>query len=384
MENEIKDVNDIVTKAAETNSKNSNNGNEDLSQQQQQKSAEGDNPDRDKGEQKNDPNNPDGKNPDNADDKEKKADDLKEDPLKALFEKYGVKDEAELAEKLKAPEKEPTPEEKEKADALYKADIQRFAVEKGEMKLEDFTKLENLKNKADKDLVFDNWLEVWKEENEDNEDLEYLDQDERLAKAKADFDKEYKLDSKNEKVKARGESKLAKEAKEIRQPLESSYNKVKESFDTELNIRKAYPEFDKTVKSFVKESIPDKYDFYKGKDEDEEIPIEIELSKENKVEIETIVSKIISNPDNFYKFNKDGKEALKSIVKTETDRFIAEKYREEGLSKMAEKFLQRGAAKAKQGATNSFAIKQDKTIQSDKKTATDAKTEVLNSLKGIQ
>ena len=381
-------VNDIVTKAAEANQSNSDNGKEvlekdnteikevdkvddktDLSDKLDLAELDSDKKDVEK---------------DKTDTivKEAKTDTSVNDLLKEL----GITDISELKEKLKAPAKELSPEEKEKQESIYKANIQKFAVEKGEMKLEDFTKLENLKNKADRDLVYDSWLEDWKEENEGSDDLENLYESEIAEKAKEDFEKEFKLNSTNEKVKAKGEAKLAKAAKEIRQPLESSYNKVKDEFDREDDIRKTYPDYDKTVRKFVNDSIPEKLDFYKGKDGEIEIPIDIELSKEDKAEIAENIAKKIQNPETFSSYKKGELEALQKLAKTETDNFIFNKYKDEGLKRVAETFLstgyKKGLAKGEMGAKNSFALNQAKNTAEGMQKATDAKTEVLNSLQG--
>ena len=381
-------VNDIVTKAAEANQSNSDNGKEvlekdnteikevdkvddktDLSDKLDLAELDSDKKDVEK---------------DKTDTivKEAKTDTSVNDLLKEL----GLTDISELKEKLKAPAKELSPEEKEKQESIYKANIQKFAVEKGEMKLEDFTKLENLKNKADRDLVYDNWLEDWKEENEGSDDLENLDESEIAEKAKEDFEKEFKLSSTNEKVKAKGEAKLAKAAKEIRQPLESSYNKVKDEFDREDDIRKTYPDYDKTVRKFVNEKKKKKFDFYKGKDGEIEIPIDIELSKEDKAEIAENIAKKIQNPETFSSYKKGELEALQKLAKTETDNFIFNKYKDEGLKRVAETFLstgyKKGLAKGGMGAKNSFAVNQAKNTAEGMQKATDAKTEVLNSLQG--
>lgn len=381
-------VNDIVTKAAEANQANSDNGTQVLEKDKTEIKEVDKVDDKTDLSDKTDLGTQDADKKDAEKDKtvvvkeEAKADTSVNDLLKEL----GITDISELKEKLKAPAKELSPEEKEKQESIYKANIQKFAVEKGEMKLEDFTKLENLKNKADRDLVYDSWLEDWKEENEGSDDLENLYESEIAEKAKEDFEKEFKLNSTNEKVKAKGEAKLAKAAKEIRQPLESSYNKVKDEFDREDDIRKTYPDYDKTVRKFVNDSIPEKLDFYKGKDGEIEIPIDIELSKEDKAEIAENIAKKIQNPETFSSYKKGELEALQKLAKTETDNFIFNKYKDEGLKRVAETFLstgyKKGLAKGGMGAKNSFAVNQAKNTAEGMQKATDAKTEVLNSLQG--
>ena len=86
--------------------------------------------------------------------------------LSNLLKEAGVDSVEALKEKLagKKEEKALTPEEKEKRDAIYEAKLQQYAVENGEMKLDDFHQLKTLKSKQDAELVFESYLEDWKEE----------------------------------------------------------------------------------------------------------------------------------------------------------------------------------------------------------------------------
>ncbi len=312
---------------------------------------------------------------------EKPADEVKPNPLDEFLKKHNVTSLDALEEKLK-PKEEKTlsPEEKERQDSLYKAKLQSFAVENGDMKLEDFHQLETLKQKADAEIVYPDFAAEYREDHED--DFEDMTEPEIEEKVKQAFEKKYKLNSEDNKVKQVGLDKLAKIAGQKRSPLESSYNTVKEKFDAELDIRNNYPNYDKAVRQVANESIPENYSFYKGKDGDEDVSIDIELSKEDKVEITDNIAKKIQNPDTYSIYKKGDLAALKTLAQSETERFIENKYKEQAKTKMAEVFMGRGLKKGSEvGAKNSFAVNQARPQATEKTANADAKQEVLESLK---
>ncbi|CAK9250151.1 unnamed protein product [Sphagnum jensenii] len=93
------------------------------------------------------------------------ADAPKPDPVADLLKELGVESLDSLKERLKKPEAPPadlTPEEKARQDEAYKADLINYAVKNGNMKVEDFNKLDALKAKADADLVFEQHLKEFK------------------------------------------------------------------------------------------------------------------------------------------------------------------------------------------------------------------------------
>lgn len=300
--------------------------------------------------------------------------------LAELFKEFGVDSKEALKEKLKAaePDKVLSPEEKEKEVEIYKANVQKYAVEQSGMKVEDFTKLENLKAKPDQELVYEKWIADYKEDNADeidgNEDWE--------KEAKESFEKEYKISSEKEAVKKKGADKIAKEAAEIRKPLNEAYEKAKSDFDNDRNLRNKVPEYNKAVSKAVNESIPDKYSAFKGKDGEAEVEIDIEITADDKKEIaDNIAKKVSTNISNFDKYNKGEVEEIKTIAKQETERYIEEKYRDEAKQKIADKFLSIGIGKAESGAKAPFALKQGGQA-ADNQVVTNAKEEVLKSLKG--
>lgn len=299
--------------------------------------------------------------------------------LSNLLKEAGVDSIEALKEKLagKKEEKVLTAEEKEKQDAIYEAKLQQFAVENGEMKLDDFHQLKTLKSKQDAELVFENYLEDWKAENpEVTEDIEIA--------AKLDFEKEYKLNSENEKIKNKGVARLAKEAAEYRSPLESSYNKAKESFDRITEVSQTLPKFKESIKQMIDAAVPEKKEYFKAKDGDEEIPIELELTPEDRKEIQEKLTKKFETLENYYLSVKDGKEAeVKEALSDYAETLIERKLKAAGIEKVAATFFERGKSKGSNiGAKNSFATNQARQSVTDKtpKSREDAKREVLESL----
>jgi hypothetical protein len=292
-----------------------------------------------------------------------------------------------LKEKLKPkdPDKPETPEEKEKRENLYKAGLIQYATEKGGMKPDDFSKLDNLKAKKDEELVYENWLEGWKEENPGVEPLEA----ERLAKE--DFKTEYKLESTNEKAKARGLSKIEKEAKELRTPLESAYNSAKQNYDEEKAIKDSLPDFEKKVSGFVKEFIPEKFEVFKiedkFKDKDgekvESVPIEVELSAEDRVAIfQQVAQEIVRSGPTYNLYKKGDLKAIQALAKEKAEALIRSKYLGEATQKIATAFLSRGMNRGSgTGAKNPFPLVGDGKEQADK-TSMNANEQVMNSLRG--
>lgn len=303
------------------------------------------------------------------------------DPVAEFLKEFQAESLDALRERLKPkdPDHVESPEEKEKREGLYRAEMQKYAVENGIMKLEDFSKLETLKQKDDRSLVYENWLPTWKQENPDvsPEDVE--------ARAKEDFDAEYHLNSTNEKTKARGLSKIEKEAKEMRSPLESSYTKVKTEFDEDLSIKNALPDYNKKMAAFIQENIPAKVKLFETKDGDDTIPVEIELTDDQRKAIYAKVDKKIRNASTFQLFKKNDFTQLADIAKREAQAEIWNEHRETGLQKIAETFLKRGDEKGYKrgsvGAKNPFPLVQDNKVTggADKGSA---QQEVIDSLKG--
>lgn len=305
-----------------------------------------------------------------------------EDKVANLLKELGAESLDELKEKLaKAGEKKLTPEEEAKAKEVYEAKLQEYAVANGKMKLEDFQQLNTLKSKQDADLVFESYKKDFIEEESKRlkeEDDNLTDKDiEELAKE--EFEKEYKLNSTSEKQKQKGIQRLAKEAAEFRNPLESSYSNVKEEFDAETDVRQNFPKFVETLSGLVKESVPEKINYYKGTDGDTAIDIEVELTKEEIDGIAEKVNKRIQNPDTYALFKEGKKEELKNLVSEYADYLTEKAVQEKGKSKIAEIYMGLGVKKGSTvGAENSFAVNQSKgAAHSNKQSPTDKEQVVL-------
>lgn len=308
-----------------------------------------------------------------------KEGEINQNPYQDLFKELGVESLDALKEKLKPkPEDKPeSPEEKEKRESIYQASIQKYAVENGEMKLEDFSKLESLKGKEDQNLVFENWLSGWKEENPDVDPAEA----DRLAKE--EFESEYKLNSENEKAKARGIAKIAKEAKEIRGPLEKAYKSAKENYDEVREGEAIFPEFNKKVTGFIKEHVPEKYTVFKVKDGEEEVPIDVDLTPAERVEIlNSVGESILRNKANYDLYKKGDFKALQDLAKEKTESLISNKYRDTAAQKIAIEFLSRGTKKGSTtGSKNPFPLNDDGKKPDGEEGKSAART-VLDSLRG--
>ena len=318
-----------------------------------------------------------------ATEEETKLNAIKAEAQKELLKKFNVETVEELEEKFSKKEvKVLTEEEKKKEDEIYEAKLKLFAVEKGLGKSEDFDQLKTLKSKQDAELVFEDYLKDWKEDNPDVKEDEDTTAADIEKLAKEDFEKEYKLNSTSEKVKAKGIARLAREAADKRSPLEDTYNDAKEQFDEATDLRDNFPKFVKGLEGIAKEVVPEKIEWFRGKDGEEELPpIEIPLSDDDRKEILEKVAKRLERPEN-YKLFKEGKlDTLKEGISEYADYLVSKKTREMGNNKIAEYFLGRGIEKgSKVGAENSFATNQAKqgAHQKDKLSTTDAAQQVLN------
>lgn len=212
----------------------------------------------------------------------------------------------------KEPEK--TPEEIAKLVEKEKGEFIKYSVDEGLMKVDDFHAYENLKVKADRDLVFESYLTNWKEENPD------VEADEIDARSKSDFDEEYKLSSTNEKAKARGEARLAKDAAEFRKPLQTTYEKAESAFKELQSIRQTYPKYEKFMEELIKESVPDQITF-KTKEGEEDIVIDgVKLTEEDRKEI----AKQFKNDKNFFAFTKNAEKLpeVKAAIAKKIDGYL--------------------------------------------------------------
>lgn len=354
MQNDTNSINELVTKTAEENTKKEDTGNN----QQQQGGGSGGADDAAQAalklqeEQKA-----------AADKLEAEKNQQQPDKLAELLKELNLDSIDTLKAKLngKAPDKVLTKEEQDKVDAIYEADLIKFGVENGDMKLDDFHQLKTVKSKADAELVFEKYLDSWKEENPDEaEDIE--------DKARTDFEAEYKLNSKSEKAKERGVAKLARDAKDLRSPLESSFEKVKGKFDTQKELIQNLPTFNKEIEDTAGGLIPEKVEWFKGKDGEEDVAIEVELTPEEKKEISGKVSAKFKSPEMYLLFKEGKQTEIKEAMQEFAEKLSEKATKERANLKVTEKFAEiaekafkkGGESGAKVGAENSFAVNQGK------------------------
>lgn len=243
-----------------------------------------------------------------------------------------------------------TEQEIAKENELDKAEFLKYSVDNDLLKLDDYTKYESIKVQSDADLVFPSFFEDFKEENPDIEDATEL-----AEAAKEAFDKTYKLSSENEKLKNKGLAKLAKEANEIRNPFESKVKAAESSYKEEKEIKSKIPSFDKFFSAQIEKNTPDKVS-YKVKVDDEEVPVVIELTKDDK----EAIAKEFNTPKTFYKFNKSPEEAEKALDKKIQGWIKVNKF-DEALAKAVSHGEKAGMKKGSNvGAENLYGLQQGK------------------------
>lgn len=247
---------------------------------------------------------------------------------------------------------EKTPEEIAKAEQVDKANFIKYSVDTDLLKVEDIAAHDSIIAKADRDLVYDTWLKNWKEENPE------VDAADVAELSKKDFEEEFKLTSTNEKAKARGESRLKKEADEIRSPLVNNYKTAKESYGHYQTVKENYPKFEKAVDSIIQETVPDEL-VYKTKEGEADIVIEgVKLTKEDKAEIAKLF-KTDKNLVTFMQKNTD-QAALKEAISKKIQGYLTTKYDhqiKDAIYKEAKGIGMKQGSNT--GATNSFAHTQN-------------------------
>lgn len=304
-----------------------------------------------------------GKDKGDAGAKTKEQETSSNEQIDSLLKKFNVSSVEELEKVLEEKNKpELSPEQKKKEEEKYQANLISYSVDNDLMSIEDFNRLQEVKGMEDEDLVFAEFVKDMREElSEVEEGEDELTEEEIFAKIKEAFDKEYPLNSKNQKTKNRAENKIAKAAKEIRSPLESSFNSAKEKYDDEQGVRRVYPEYQKRVTDILSKAVPEKIKFFSTKDNDEDVSIDIDVSEEVKKEIiESLTDSVVKNNINTFSLFRQGKiEEIEREVAERSEFLLWKKMSEEGKQKIAEKFLGRGKKQGSNtGAEESFATNQ--------------------------
>jgi len=309
------------------------------------------------------------------------ADPVLPEYVQNLLKEHGLSSVEELDQFLKkAKEPAKTPEQIQKEQEVYNSGLVDFAVKNDLLKLDDVVTLESMKKKSDEDLVFDQFAKDIKDEIlEDPEITDDSTEEEILGKIKDAFEKEYPLNSQNEKVKQRAEAKLAKAAKEIREPFERSFTNAKSRYDDEISVRNEYPKYQSAMQKLITDTVPGKIDFFSDKDGDQDILADIPLSDDDKKNImDQLREKIVNNPETFI-LHKSGKvDQIRQNIKDQLDLIIYRNYAETGKKKIAETYMSLGIKKGSDtGASNSFATNQAKQTAAAQQAS--AKDQVLES-----
>jgi len=301
------------------------------------------------------------------------------DRLEAFLKEHNLASLDELVDKLK-PKVEETPEQIKKREELQQANLISFAVENDLMSLENINKYQELKNTTDEDLVF----EAFSKDRRD-EILEELGdeatEEQIIEKLRKDFDSEYPVSSKNEKIRQRAENKIKKEAAEMRQPLESSFTEAKARYDEEMSMRTDIPKYNQTITGLAASAVPDTFQFFADKDGEDEISVPVKVTPEvKKTILDSVENKIMKNPQTYLLYKQGKTEQIQEMISDHVELLMYKHLGESGKKEIAKVYLGRGVAKGSNtGASNSFAVNQagiKSDVVVDEKTA---KAQVLDS-----
>ena len=136
---------------------------------------------------------------------------------------------------------------------------------------------------------------------------------------------------------------------------------------------------------FIQENIPAKVKLFETKDGEETVPVEMDLTDDQRKAIYAKVDKKIRSASTFQLYKKGDLKQLADIAKREAEAEIWNEQRQAGLQKIAETFLKRGDEKGYKrgsvGAKNPFPLVQDnkKMDGADKGSA---QQQVMDSLQG--
>lgn len=182
---------------------------------------------------------------------------------------------------------DPTAEELKKQANIDHANFLKYAAE-NDLLNDDFQKYESLKGTPDRDLVFNKFAAEFKEDNQD------IPAEQLEAETKEAFENEFHLNSSNVKEKGRGESRLAKEAAEMRNPAVTAYTTAQENWKGHKEVMAKGEGFARTFKEVIS-AVPDKLEVFKAtlkkddkiaEDAGEEVVVELELTKDEKAAAE--------------------------------------------------------------------------------------------------
>lgn len=304
------------------------------------------------------------------------------DKLDALMEELGVGSVEELkALKEKATQTQRTPEEKAQDEAIQKKNFELFAVREKLLSSGDFIEHANIMAAQDYDLVFNNFLKEWKEDNEDViAENQATTEDDIRQLAKLDFETKLKLNSDNAKLKQRGEQKLAAEAEKLRTPAKSKYENALARFNEEEEVRVTLPKFSKATNEIILGLIGKEVEWHKGKDGETEFSVTTEITDAQKKEIADYVAKKLDTPQNYILFRQGKADEIRELAEDLVEAKVSKMFKADAATKIAQAYESIGLKKAQQGSVNSFATVQASASE-NAKGATSEET-VLNFFKG--
>lgn len=303
------------------------------------------------------------------------------DRLDALLEELGVKDvEGLKALKANVDKVEKTTEEKAHDEAVFKKNFELFAVREKLMDTADFITHANVTAQANYDLVFKNYLEDWKAENEAViKENENASEEDLIQLAKADFETEFKLNSDSAKAKERGEKKLASEAEALRSPVKSKYDAALQQFKEQEEMRVNLPKFVKATEGIITGLIKDEIEWYKGKDGETEFSVAIKVPEDKRKEIADYVAKKLDNPQTFMLYQQGKTDDIAELAEALVEAKVSKIFRQEAAIEIAKKHESIGIKKGSNGSVNSFAM--NNSDAADKQQTLTEEQKVLDSFK---
>jgi hypothetical protein len=267
------------------------------------------------------------------------------------FKEYGIENPEQLQIILQQhKESKVSAADKKKQADEQEAELINFSVKENLMNADEYQQAKTIKTRNDRELRFEKYAQEWREDHPEITDPEDIE-----AGIKEDFENEYRVNSENAKLKARGEARLAKEASEIRNPLVEKLTVAEQRFTERKAMAGKMPEFNKFVDTLIEELTPEKLVVSKVKEGDAEISIEVELSKEERTEL----AKAFRTPKTFAAFAsaKDPSKELKDSLAKKMTGFIRERHFEKAITTTFGKGKEIGLAQGSTvGAGQPFAV----------------------------
>lgn len=197
----------------------------------------------------------------------------------------------------KAKAGEPTEEDKKKQQEIENADFRAYAIKSGHLKEDDFKLYDKLTTTSDRDLVFEDFLTSFKEDNPE------IDAEDMEEAAKEAFDGEYRTAS---------EKRFKREASLIRQDTLKAYNEAREDFKDNVAWEGGKNKWTQFVAKTIEAALPgEDLKFFTGKDGDDDINVSVKLTKEEKAEI----AKQVLTPRRYAQFLEGKVDEVEKIIK---------------------------------------------------------------------